>query len=219
MTTIVSGAGRLVVGVSGSPGSLCALRYALVLTYRLDVPLLAALAWLPPGGEQADRRDPSPELRRVWTDAARKRLTDALDAACGGVPTGVDIAPVIIRGAAGPALVDIADSDGDVLGALPHSRGACGRQPIPFGASDDKRSEPYWPDRRRCAGHLPVLRPDPSREVLALWQGLDGSGGLSSQAAGVSGRRACRRRGRPRAGSRAPARAQAGGSTARDRLV
>jgi nucleotide-binding universal stress UspA family protein len=127
MTTIVSGAGRLVVGVSGSPGSLCALRYALVLAYRLDVPLLAALAWVPPGGELADRRFPSPELRRIWADAARKRLTDALDAACGGVPAGINIAQVIIRGAAGPALADIADGDGDVLVVGAGRRGVLSR--------------------------------------------------------------------------------------------
>ena len=39
------------------------------------------------------------------------------------------------------------------------------------------------------------------------------------QSTGLSGRRACRRRGRPPARSPAPARAQADGSTARDRLV
>ena len=39
------------------------------------------------------------------------------------------------------------------------------------------------------------------------------------QPTGLSGRRACRRRDRPPARSPAPARAQAGGSTARDRLV
>jgi nucleotide-binding universal stress UspA family protein len=127
MTTVVSGAGRLVVGVSGSPGSLCALRYALVLSYRLDVPLLAALAWVPPGGELADRRFPSPELRRVWADAARQRLTDALDAACGGIPMGVDVASVIIRGAPGPALVNIANRDGDVLVVGAGRRGVLSR--------------------------------------------------------------------------------------------
>jgi nucleotide-binding universal stress UspA family protein len=127
MTTIASGAGRLVVGVSGSPGSLCALRYALVLAYRLDVPLLAALAWAPPGGDLADRRFPSPELRRVWADAARKQLTGALDAACGGVPAGVDISQVIIRGTPGPALVDIADREGDVLVVGAGRRGVLSR--------------------------------------------------------------------------------------------
>jgi nucleotide-binding universal stress UspA family protein len=127
MMTIVSGAGRLVVGASGSPGSLCALRYALVLAYRLDVPLLAALAWVPPGGDLADRRFPSPELRRVWADAARQRLTDALDAACGGVPPGMDITRVIIRGEPGPALVDIADREGDLLVVGAGRRGVLSR--------------------------------------------------------------------------------------------
>jgi nucleotide-binding universal stress UspA family protein len=127
MTNIVSSAGRLIVGASGSPGSLCALRYALVLAYRLDVPLVAALAWVPPGGDLADRRFPSPELRRVWADAARERLTAALDAAWGGAPAGIEITRVIIRGAAGPALVDVADCAGDVLVVGAGRRGVLSR--------------------------------------------------------------------------------------------
>ena len=115
MSNVESGAGRLVVGASGSPGSLCALRYALVLAHRHDVPLVAALAWVPPGGDLTERRFPSLELRHACADAARKQLTDAFDAACGGVPAGMDITQVVIRGAPGPALVEVADRDGDVL--------------------------------------------------------------------------------------------------------
>jgi nucleotide-binding universal stress UspA family protein len=115
MINVVPGAGRIVAGVSGSPGSVRALRYALGLAHRHDVPLLAALAWVPPGGDLPERRCPVPELRRVWADAARQRLTGALAAACGGVPAGLDITQAIIRGAPGPSLVEVADSDDDVL--------------------------------------------------------------------------------------------------------
>jgi nucleotide-binding universal stress UspA family protein len=111
---VVSGAGRLVVGASGSPGSLRALRYALGLARRDQVPLVAVLAWIPPGGDLADRRTASPDLRRIWADAARQRLTDAVATAC-GVPAGPDIAQVIIRGEPGPALVQVADCGDDVL--------------------------------------------------------------------------------------------------------
>jgi nucleotide-binding universal stress UspA family protein len=115
MINVVPGAGRLVVGASGSAGSLCALRYALGLAYRHGVPLVAVHAWVPPGGDLAERRFPIPELRSVWADAARKRLADALATACGDVPAGLDITQVIIRGEPGPSLVQVADSDGDVL--------------------------------------------------------------------------------------------------------
>ena len=125
MMSVTPGHGRLVVGTSGSPGNLPALRYAHDLARRSDVPLVAVLAWIPPGGDLAERRWPSPYLRRIWADAAQQRLKDALDTAWGG-PSAVAIEPVIIRGEPGPALVEFADSD-DLLivgagrrGALAH---------------------------------------------------------------------------------------------------
>lgn len=115
MIGVVSGPGRLVVGTSGSPGSLPALRYARDLARRNEVPLVTVLAWIPPGGDLAERRSPSPYLRRLWADAARQRLTDALEAAWGVVPSDLDIQPVVIRGEPGPALVQITDSGDDLL--------------------------------------------------------------------------------------------------------
>jgi len=50
-------------------------------------------------------------------------------------------------------------------------------------------------------------------------RGLQAADGTSRRPAGLSGRRACRRRGPPGAGCRAPARAPACGPTARDRPV
>ena len=67
---MMSGVGRLVVGASGSPGSLGALRYAADLAGRVDVPVVAVLTWVPPGGDLADRRCPSAVLRRVWAEEA-----------------------------------------------------------------------------------------------------------------------------------------------------
>jgi nucleotide-binding universal stress UspA family protein len=115
MINVVSGPGRLVVGTGGSPGSLPALRYARDLARSNDVPLLAAIAWIPPGGDLAERRCPSPALRRAWADAAGDRLKAALDAAWGSVPPDLDLQLVVIRGETGPALVHLANCGDGLL--------------------------------------------------------------------------------------------------------
>jgi nucleotide-binding universal stress UspA family protein len=127
MMSVVAGVRRLVVGTSGSPGGLPALRYAHDVARRNDVPLLAMLAWVPPGGDLAERRCPSAHLRRVWADAARQRLSDALDTAWGGVSPGLDIKLVVVRGEPGPALVEIADCGDDLLVVGAGQRGALTR--------------------------------------------------------------------------------------------
>jgi nucleotide-binding universal stress UspA family protein len=115
MTNLVSRIGRLVVGTGGSPGSLPALRYARDLARSNGVPLLAAIAWIPPGGDLAERRCPSAALRRAWADAAADRLKAALDAAWGSLLPEEDIQLAVIRGDTGPALVHLADSADDLL--------------------------------------------------------------------------------------------------------
>jgi nucleotide-binding universal stress UspA family protein len=50
---------RIIVGASGSPGSLRALRYAQHLARDYDATLVPVLAWLPPCGDLADRRTPN----------------------------------------------------------------------------------------------------------------------------------------------------------------
>src|ERR1700755_2397065 len=77
---------RIIVGVHGSPGSLQALRFAADEARQRDVPLLAITAWVPPGGDVAERRHPSPYLRKLWREAARERLWGAVGARLGGVP-------------------------------------------------------------------------------------------------------------------------------------
>ena len=106
---------RIVVGVHGSLGSLQALRYATEEARARKVPLVPVIAWVPPGGEMAERRTPSPYLRRVWEDAATKRLVTAFEAGLGGVPDDVEIDPCVERGETGPVLVDIADRPDDLL--------------------------------------------------------------------------------------------------------
>src|SRR5260221_3109847 len=115
MIDIVSGAGRLVVGASGSPGSLGALRYARDLACRIDVPVVAVQAWVPPGGDLAERRCPSAALRRIWAEAPGKRLKDALLPAWGSVPPNLDLKLLVVLGEPGPSLVGVADSSDDLL--------------------------------------------------------------------------------------------------------
>jgi nucleotide-binding universal stress UspA family protein len=106
---------RVVVGVHGSLGSLQALRHAAEEARERNVPLVPVIAWIPPGGDLAERRYPSVYLRRVWRDAARKELWSAFEAGLGGMPTDLEVEPRVERGETGPVLVDIADQPGDLL--------------------------------------------------------------------------------------------------------
>jgi nucleotide-binding universal stress UspA family protein len=91
------------------------LRYAADEARRRDVPLVPVLAWLPPGGDLAERRSPSPYLRRVWAEAAWQRLWSAFDAGLGGMPADLTVQPQVVRGETGPVLVDVASSPEDLL--------------------------------------------------------------------------------------------------------
>jgi nucleotide-binding universal stress UspA family protein len=106
---------RIVVGVHGSLGSLQALRWAADEAQERQVPLVPVIAWVPPGGDMAERSHPSPYLRQVWQEAASKRLTDAFDEGLGGLPDGLLVRARVARGDAGPVLVDLARQPGDLL--------------------------------------------------------------------------------------------------------
>ncbi|WP_316525693.1 universal stress protein [Kitasatospora brasiliensis] len=106
---------RVVVGVSGSLGSLAALHRGLAEARGRGAVLVPVLAWEPPGGEYGYRRSPCPPLLAAAREAAEQRLNDALDAAFGGADPGVPLCPVVIRGETGPALVDVADRPDDLL--------------------------------------------------------------------------------------------------------
>jgi nucleotide-binding universal stress UspA family protein len=111
----VSGVRRIIVGVSGSPGSLQALRHAADLARLHRAALVPVLAWLPPGGELADRSHPSPYLRTIWRDAAWHRLWEAVDLALGGVPEDVAFGSDVVRGDPAQVLVEIASQPDDIL--------------------------------------------------------------------------------------------------------
>lgn len=113
--------GRVVVGVSGSPGSLGALRYASEMARCENAILTPVLAWTPPGGDVADRRCPNPYLRQVWKQAAWDRLWQAVDLALGGPPADITVSPEVVRGEPGQVLALVAQpSDVLVIGAGRH---------------------------------------------------------------------------------------------------
>ncbi|MQS15898.1 universal stress protein [Streptomyces kaniharaensis] len=110
-----SGTPRVVVGVSGSLGSLAALHRAVAEARRTGGELVPVLAWEPPGGELGYRRSPCPPLLSAARKAAEQRLRDALDAAFGGADPEVPLRPVVVRGETGPALVHVADRPDDLV--------------------------------------------------------------------------------------------------------
>jgi nucleotide-binding universal stress UspA family protein len=106
---------RIIVGVHGSLGSLQALRFAADEARQRNVPLLAVTAWIPPGGDLAERRHSSPYLRKIWREAAWERLWAAFDAGLGGVPADLRVETQAVRGDTGPVLVETADQPDDLL--------------------------------------------------------------------------------------------------------
>lgn len=132
MGTAVFGAGRLIVGTSGSPGSLQALRYGEALARAHGMVLIPVIAWEPAGGDRDERLQNSGYLRQACQDLACQRLRDALIAVWGEIPPSPLVQPRIARGPAGQILVNLACRPDDVLivgtgrrGTLP--RMACSR--------------------------------------------------------------------------------------------
>ncbi|MGI8447050.1 MAG: universal stress protein [Streptosporangiaceae bacterium] len=116
-SAIMSGACRIIVGVSGSPTNLPTLRHAMHLAHGHDATLIPVLARLPPGDAIAGCGSPSGYLYldQVCRDDAWQRLWDALDAASGGLPPDVRAEPMVLRGEPGRVLVSVASQAGDML--------------------------------------------------------------------------------------------------------
>ncbi|MFF7635183.1 universal stress protein [Kitasatospora sp. NPDC008050] len=107
---------QVIVGVDGSAGSLAALRLGAQEAERHGVPLRPVLALVPPGGEAAEARWPSPpEYRRIWTEAAGSTLAEACAQAVGERGDGLAVEPEVVRGSPGPVLVDCAADSADLL--------------------------------------------------------------------------------------------------------
>jgi nucleotide-binding universal stress UspA family protein len=157
----VSAVRRIVVGVHGSLGSLQALRWAADEARERCVPLVPVIAWVPPGGDLAERSHPSPYLRRIWQEAAFKRLNDAFDECLGGVPGGLEVQARVERGETGPVLVAVADQAGDLLVI-----GTGGRNPV--GRALHRSVGRYCLAHARC----PVLAVPPSALMDEMRHGL-----------------------------------------------
>lgn len=106
---------RVVVGVSGSLGSLAALHRGVGEARRSGAEVLAVLVWMPPGGEYSFRRAPCPPLMSAFREAAVERLTTALTEAFPAGLADVPLRAVAVRGEPGAALVAAADGPDDVL--------------------------------------------------------------------------------------------------------
>jgi nucleotide-binding universal stress UspA family protein len=123
----VSGVRRVFVGVSGSPGSLRALRQGAELARAHDATLVPVITWVPPGGEVAERRCPSPYLRAVWRAAAARQLREAIELGLGGAPVDLHLEPQVVRGEPGQVLVGSACEPGDLIVVGAGRRGALNR--------------------------------------------------------------------------------------------
>ena len=152
---------RIIVGVHGSLGSLQALRYAADEARQRHVPLVAVTAWIPPGGDLAERRHSSPYLRKIWREAAWERLWSAFDTGLGGVPDDLHVEPQVARGDTGPVLVDIADQPDDLLIIGTGRRAG-------FGRVMRKSVSRYCLAHARC----PVLAVPPSALMDEMTHGL-----------------------------------------------
>jgi nucleotide-binding universal stress UspA family protein len=157
----VTGGPRVIVGVTGSVGNLQALRRAMAEARLRGAGVLAVHAWLPPGGEMAERRFSVPELRQAWHDAAWQRVWDAFDAAFGGLPPAIPVEVAVTRGEAARVLVKAACQDDDLL-VVGAGRGGALRRLLPRRVC------------RYCLSHAacPVLVVPPSalaREMEHRW--------------------------------------------------
>lgn len=107
---------RVMVGVSGSLGSVAALRWAGALARRLGAELWPVLAWEPPGGDPAGRRSPAAAVpAEEWQRLAGGRLVAVLEEVFGERGPGVPLHALVVRGTPGRALVAVADRENDLL--------------------------------------------------------------------------------------------------------
>ena len=159
---------RVIVGASGSPGSLQALRYAQHLARDYDATLVPVLAWLPPGGDLADRRTPDEELRRLWAQDAHQQLQGTLTLAWGTPPADLPVRPVVRRGQPGPVLAGAACRPGDLLVVGAGRQGALARM---AGGRVSRYCLAY---AQSPVLVLPVPR-SPTKHLMARWHGRSGA--------------------------------------------
>lgn len=123
----MAGARRIIVGVSGTPCNLPAVRHAAELAHIYGAVFVPVHAWVPPGPEAAHYQFICEPLIQEWQDAARKRLQHGLDMAFGGLPSELPAEPLTAQGNAGPVLVNVAGRTDDMLVIGTGRRGAVSR--------------------------------------------------------------------------------------------
>jgi nucleotide-binding universal stress UspA family protein len=102
--------GRVVLGVSGSPENLHALRHAVQLARHYDATLIAVNAQ-PVRSRITHVRRGSP----AWQHSASLIIRTAFENGLGGLPSDIECVLLAAPGQPGPALVHIADHANDVL--------------------------------------------------------------------------------------------------------
>lgn len=145
------GGRRVVVGVSGSLGSLTALHRAAAEARRTGAELRAVLAWEPPGGNLVHRGGPCPAPLADWRRMACTRLLTALEDAFGDAGPGVPLECLVVLGKPGTVLLEAADRSDDLLVVGAGARGRLRRAVWPSVAR-------HCLARARC----PVLAVPPS---------------------------------------------------------
>jgi nucleotide-binding universal stress UspA family protein len=165
----MSDVARVIVGVSGSLHSLTALHRAAEEARTRQAVLVPVLAWTPVGGERNYRARPCPPLLRAWQDLAEARLESALEQAFGGLPIGVPVQPLVMRGEPGRVLTGLADRPGDLLVVGTGRHGSArGRLRRLLRGSVSR----YCLDRAHC-GVLAVPPSTLQEDLRAMHRGLD----------------------------------------------
>ncbi|MCY1649603.1 universal stress protein [[Kitasatospora] papulosa] len=106
---------RVVVGVSGSLGSLTALHRATAEAQKRNAELYAVLAWQLPGGGLGSRATYGTALLGECREAARDDLCTALDTAFAAGRPGVTLVGCTVRGDPGAVLVNAVRWSDDLL--------------------------------------------------------------------------------------------------------
>lgn len=160
---------RIVVGVSGSLGSLTALHQAASEARERGAELRAVLAWQLPGGGLGSRTTLGADTFGECRAVAREELCAALDLAFAARRPGVTLSGYTVRGEPGAVLVDAVRSADDLLVVgtglrgrwfsglrAPVARYCLTHAPCPVLAVPPNPLEAELAAVRRTAWHLPL---------------------------------------------------------------
>lgn len=103
--------GRVIVGIDPSPSGMSALRRAVDEARERDCTLVAVRSWL----TQPRMYAVAPDLREIDEADTRELVTRTFAETLGGFPEDVKVEQVLLPDYPGPALLRVADRDGDLL--------------------------------------------------------------------------------------------------------